>query len=211
MSAGLRAWAARRPVPAFLVLVLVLAGPVMALPVLADHGVIPDGWMPQGPGLDTERIASVLLVFVALLPAAFWVTFAADGPEGVRILVSRMFRWRIGLRWWLLVLAGLPTLTLAFALLLGDTAKPVDVAPFVAGQVLGLLVNLLLINIWEETAWSGVVQNRLERRFGHVRAALLTPYPSPWPTCRCTLSARSPSDLWLPRCSRSSSCAAWSD
>ena len=41
----------------------------MALPVLADHGVIADGWMPVFPGLDAERIASVLLVFLALLPA----------------------------------------------------------------------------------------------------------------------------------------------
>ena len=64
------------------------------------------------PGLDTERIASVLLVFVALLPAALWVTWAVDGPAGVRALVHRMFRWQIGARWWLMVLAGLPTLTI---------------------------------------------------------------------------------------------------
>ena len=177
MSTGLRAWAARRPIGAFLALAFAVAGPVMALPVLADHGIIPGGWMPQRPGLDTERIASVLLVFLALLPAAIWVTWAADGPDGVRTLVSRMFRWRIGVGWWLLVLAGLPALTLAFALLLGDSLQPVDIAPFVAGQVLGLVVNLLLINLWEETAWSGVVQTRLEGRYGPVRAALLTAIP----------------------------------
>jgi hypothetical protein len=71
--------------------------------------------------LDTERIASVLLVFVALLPAALWTTWAADGQTGVRALVSRMFRWQFGARWWILVLAGLPTLTVGLALLLGDT------------------------------------------------------------------------------------------
>ena len=60
-----------------------IAYPVMSLPIMASHGVIPDGWMPQAPGLDTERIASVLLVFVALLPAAMWVTWAADGRAGV--------------------------------------------------------------------------------------------------------------------------------
>ncbi len=177
MSPGLRARAAHRPVAAFLVLTSAIAVPVMSLPVLADHGMIASGWMPQRPGLDAERIASVLLVFAALLPAALWVTWAADGPQGIRILVSRILRWRIGLRWWLLVIAGLPTLTLTFALLLGDTVKPVDVAPFVAAQLLGLLVNLLLINLWEETAWSGVVQTRLEQRHGPVRAALLTAIP----------------------------------
>jgi membrane protease YdiL (CAAX protease family) len=162
---------------AFLGLAFAIACPVMSVPVLADHGVIPGGWMPQLPGLDTERIASVLLVFVALLPAALLTTWAADGTTGVRVLVGRMFRWRIGPRWWLLVLVGLPTLTLALALLLGDTFKPVDVAPFVIAQLFGLLVNLVLINMWEETAWAGVVQTRLERRHGLVAAALLTAVP----------------------------------
>ena len=154
-----------------------LAYPLMSLPVLAGHGVIPSGWMPQLPGVDTERIASVLLVFGALLPASIVVTWAADGRAGVQALVSRMFQWRIGVGWWLLVLAGLPTLTLVFALLLGDTPRPVEMAPFLARQVAGLLVNLVLINIWEETAWSGVVQSRLQRRHGIVIAAVLTAIP----------------------------------
>ena len=162
---------------AFLVLAFAIAYPAMALPALAEHGVISDAWMPQLPGLDTERIASMLLVFVALLPAALWVTWAVDGPAGVRTLVHRMFRWRIGVRWWLIVLAGLPTLTITLALLMGDSFTPVEVAPFVAAQLAGLLVNLVLINMWEETAWSGVVQTRLERRHGIVTAALLTAVP----------------------------------
>ena len=116
----------------------------MALPVLADHGVIADGWMSVFPGLDAERIASVFLVFLALLPATLVVTWAADGRVGLRDLRDRMFRWRIGAGWWLVVLTGLPVLTLAFAVALGDTFKPVDLVPFVATQVAGLLVNLVL-------------------------------------------------------------------
>lgn len=176
-TSGLRVWSARHPVAAFLVLAAVLAYPVMSVPILADHGVIPDGWMPQVPGVDTERIASLLLVFVALLPSALWVTWAVDGAAGVRALVRRMFWWRVGARWWLLVLAGLPTLTITLALALGDRSEPVDIGPFVVTQLFGLLVNLVLINVWEETAWSGLVQTRLEERHGLVRAALLTAVP----------------------------------
>jgi membrane protease YdiL (CAAX protease family) len=161
----------------FLVLLFALAYPVMSLPVLADHGVIPDGWMPHLPGVDTERIAAFLLVFAALLPTVLVMTWAVDGPAGMRALVRRMFRWRIGARWWLLVLLGLPTLTMTFALLLGDTLKPVDVVPFAIAQVVGLLVNLALINLWEETAWAGFVQTRLERRHSLVVAAILTAIP----------------------------------
>ena len=90
----------------FLVLLFTLAYPVMSLPVLAAHGVIPDGWMPRLPGLDTERVAAAMLVFLALLPTTFLVTWAADGRPGVLRLVRRMFRWRIGARWWLIVARG---------------------------------------------------------------------------------------------------------
>jgi uncharacterized protein len=128
-------------------------------------------------GLDTGRIAAVLLVFFALLPTVLWVTWALEGGAGVRPLVGRMFRWRIGWRWLLVTLFGLPVLTMAFALLLGDTLEPVDIVPFAITQVLGLLVNLTLINIWEETAWAGFLQTRLERRHSLVVAALITTVP----------------------------------
>jgi membrane protease YdiL (CAAX protease family) len=154
-----------------------IAYPVMSVPIMASHGVIPNGWLPQAQSLDTERIASVLLVFVALLPAAMWVTWTAEGRPGVARLVTRMFRWRIGATWTVLVLAALPSVTLALAILFGDTPRTVDIVPLVTGQVIGLLVNLVLINMWEETAWSGVVQTRLERRHGLVKAALLTAVP----------------------------------
>ncbi|MEO5662265.1 MAG: CPBP family intramembrane glutamic endopeptidase [Nocardioides sp.] len=117
------------------------------------------------------------MVFVALLPASVWVTWAAEGRPGVSRLVRRMLRWRIGVTWTVLVLAGLPTLTLTFALLFGDSLRAVDVVALVTAQTIGLLVNLALINIWEETAWSGVVQTRLEHRHGLVKAALLTAVP----------------------------------
>jgi uncharacterized protein len=174
---GLRGWAARRPVICFLVLLFTLAYPVMSVPVLAAHGVIPNGWMPRLPGLDTERIAAAMLVFLALLPTTLLLTWAADGRTGVLRLVHRMFRWRIGARWWLIVLAGLPTLTMALALLLGDHLTPVDVLPFAITQTLGFLANLLLINLWEETAWAGFVQTRLERRHSLPIAAILTAIP----------------------------------
>jgi uncharacterized protein len=173
----IRDWTNRHPVAAFMLIAFTIAYPVMALPILASHGVIPGGWMPQVAGVDTERVASVLLVFTALLPAALWVTWASEGRPGLSRMRRRMFAWRIGVGWTFLVLVALPALTLLFAVVLGDDLRSVDVAPLVVAQVLGLLVNLVLINLWEETAWSGVVQTRLERRHGLVKAALLTAVP----------------------------------
>jgi membrane protease YdiL (CAAX protease family) len=39
------------------------------------------------------------------------------------------------------------------------------------------LINLLLVNLWEETAWAGVVQTRLAQRHNVVVAGLLTAVP----------------------------------
>ena len=189
-----RRWTAHHPVAAFMTIAFSVAYPVMALPVMASHGVIPDGWMPQTAGVDPERIASVLLVLVALLPASVWVTWATEGRPGVHQLARRMLRWRIGFVWTVVVLAAIPTLTLAFALLLGDSLRTVDVVALSVGQTIGLLVNLALINIWEETAWSGVVQTRLERRHGLVRRHCSPPCRSHSSTCHCTSSGTSPSD-----------------
>ena len=89
-----------------------------------------------------------------------------------------MFQWRIGVRL-VAAPAGRPADAdpRASPSCLGDIPEPVDVVPFVTAQVIGLLVNLVLINIWEETAWSGIVQTRLEQRYGLVKAALLTAVP----------------------------------
>ncbi len=173
---GFRGWAGRHPTGAFLVLLFSLAYPLMALPVLADHGVIPGGSLAGKVGLEAEQLTALLMTVGVMIPTALWVTWAADGPAGVRGLLGRAFRWRFGVIWWLAVLGGLPALTIGFALLLGDSLRPVDPMRLVVSEVVGLLTAFLLINLGEETAWAGVVQTRLER-FGLLAAAALTAVP----------------------------------
>jgi Type II CAAX prenyl endopeptidase Rce1-like len=53
-----------------------------------------------------------------------------------------------------------------------------------AGRHQLLAINFAVVNIWEETAWAGVVQTRLERRHSLLTAALLTAVPfafTHWP------------------------------
>ena len=39
------------------------------------------------------------------------------------------------------------------------------------------MINFILVNLWEETAWAGVMQTRLERRHNIFVAAVLTAIP----------------------------------
>jgi membrane protease YdiL (CAAX protease family) len=172
-AGALRGLIARRPMTAFLVLTFLLAYPLMALPILAARGVIPDGWMRIAP----DEMAGALLTLGALVPATLIVTWCTAGRAGLAQLVTRMFRWRFGAGWVLVVLAGLPALTVGLALLLGDSLRPVDPAEMVLRQLGLLAVNFLLVNLWEETAWAGFLQTRLEHRHNLFVAALITAVP----------------------------------
>jgi len=170
---GIRGLVAQRPITAFLALTFALAYPLMALPILAARGLIPDGWIRIPP----DEMAGALLTLGALLPATLIVTWCADGHDGLKHLARRMFRWRVGTGWWLLVLIGLPALTTGLAVLLGDSLKSVDPAEMFLRQLGLLAVNFLLVNLWEETAWAGFLQTRLEHRHNVFVAALITAVP----------------------------------
>jgi len=168
---------ARHPLAAFLVLASGAGGSLTTTVLLMTRGVLPGGdLVARLPGAPDE-LAGLLLTLGALLPAALYVTWAADGSDGLRRLARRIVLWRVGLGWWLLVLAGLPVLTVLVAVAQGGSLRSVQPLPFVAAQAFHLLLNLALVNLWEEAAWSGVVQTRLEERHSLYVAALLTAVP----------------------------------
>ena len=176
-SSGFRGFAARRPIAALLIMAFSIAYPVMIIVALVVHGVIPGRALLDRLPIPPDEVAGLMLTVLALLPSAIYVTWAADGREGVRNLLRRVTRWRFGLGWWLFILTAMPLLTVVVGLLLGDSFVRVNPVQFLLDQVWLLLINLLLVNLWEETAWAGVVQTRLERRHNVFVAALITAVP----------------------------------
>jgi uncharacterized protein len=169
-STGLRGWLARRPLTGFLVIVLGLSWLLFAIPVLAFHGVIPGADLP----VEVFALASTLLI---LLPMALWVTSITDGRAGVRALFARVFRWRFGIGWWLVVLFGLPVIALLLGLIFGGSLQTADLGPVLIKQLGSIVLAIVVINVWEETVWAGFFQTRLEARFNFVIAAVLTALP----------------------------------
>jgi membrane protease YdiL (CAAX protease family) len=177
-------FAADHPVAAFLIIVFVIAYPVMGLIALAAHRMIPGAAVLTRLPIPADEVAGLLLTLGALLPAAVFVTWTADGRPGVLTLLHRIARWRFSLLWWSLVVTSLPLLTVGLGLLLGDAPRPVDPLSLLRRQLPLLLTNLLLVNLWEETAWAGVLQTRLEQRHNLFLAAALTAIPfgfAHWP------------------------------
>jgi membrane protease YdiL (CAAX protease family) len=119
-------------------------------------------------------LGSTLLI---LLPMALWVTSITDGRAGLRALFARVFRWRFGIGWWLVVLFGLPVIALLLGLIFGGSLHTADLGPVSIKQLGSIVLAVVVINLWEETVWAGFFQTRLEARFNFVVAAVLTTLP----------------------------------
>jgi membrane protease YdiL (CAAX protease family) len=163
-ATGLRALIRRHPVATYLL--LTTAGAWLGqLPVLF-FGV------PMLP----FPFGAIFSALVLALPA-FLVTAIADGPAGVRNLLARALRWRVGWRWYALALLGLPGASLLLATtVLGAAplAALADKWPLIVTAYLPkVLLALVTAQLFEELGWTGFVQQRLQDRRGALPASLL--------------------------------------
>lgn len=168
----MRSLARRHPLAAFLLLAFAAAALIFAIPVLSSAGI---------GAIDLELPGAtpfVLLAAIALAVAAFVTSALAEGRDSVRDLRRRTFRLPVHPGWYLFALLLLPAVALAAALpfagldpLVALVTRP-DV---IAGTVVaGALVAFLLVNWWEEVAWTGFALHRLQGRIGPIPASVVT-------------------------------------
>ena len=167
---GIRGVTARRPLTAFLVIVAVLGLPLMSVPALTAHGVVPGGGLPQEP----FALGVTLLV---MLPAALWVTSVVEGRAGVRRLLGRALQWRFRAAAWAAILLVLPLTTLAVGVVAGRSLETGDLLATLGSAVVSVVTAVALVHLWEETVWAGFFQGRLEQRHGFLAVAALTAVP----------------------------------
>ena len=99
------------------------------------------------------------------------------GRREVRRLFAGLTRWRLGMRYPML-LTAMPLITIAVAVLTGTLHAPVEGWSGVALTYLLLLVlGAVTGNLWEETVWGGFIQGRLMAARGLLVGSLLTGYP----------------------------------
>lgn len=100
--------------------------------------------------------------------AGLAMTALVDGRAGLRELLARVTRWRVGLRWYapLLVFPGLILATLLpLALFVEPSLWPIFFAP---GIAMGLVAGL-----FEELGWTGFAFPRMQAKHGLLGAALV--------------------------------------
>jgi uncharacterized protein len=106
--------------------------------------------------------------------AALLVTGLVDGRGGTRAFLRRWILWRVGARWYLLVLVGLPALGLLVGLPLRDgTERFVGSGTSVVVTYLATLSFLAVLGGGqEEPGWRGFALPRMQERMGPLAASV---------------------------------------
>jgi membrane protease YdiL (CAAX protease family) len=94
------------------------------------------------------------------------------GIKGLGRFFRRLTLWRMPIRWWLLLLIGIPAVKYLGAALNGKLTDPFPFSPCYA--LLPALVGVLFIGpVAEEFGWRGVALPLLQRRFAPLWASLI--------------------------------------
>ncbi|HSI99617.1 MAG TPA: CPBP family glutamic-type intramembrane protease, partial [Patescibacteria group bacterium] len=163
--------ARRHPVATFLTFAYLAAAAIFATPLLSNAGI---GLID----LDLPGAAPfILLSTISLAVAAFATTALVNGRPGLRDLRRRTFHFRVHPGWFVTALVLLPVTALATAVAMRgfDPVMAFVGRPDTAATILiGAVVAFLLVNWWEETAWTGFALERLQPRLGPIRASVVT-------------------------------------
>jgi membrane protease YdiL (CAAX protease family) len=152
----------------FLVLAFCVTWAVWVPRALESIGVLDSRWATEVGAVHAYGPA------IAAVLTAMWV-----GRSALQELGARLTRWRVGGRWWAVVLGGPALLGLATAglhVLLGGNWSDVRLLALdagLAGIVPLFLVLALTDGLGEELGWRGVALPRLLERTGPVAASLL--------------------------------------
>ena len=161
----------RYPVLTYFVLTFIFTWGCMAVAVY-----------PGGFSITDEQFEKAgALVYVAMLVgpsgAAILLTGFLDGRVGFRKLFSRLFKWRVDVRWYAIALLTAPLMITAILLglsLISPEFKPAIFATDdVPALVLSSIATGLAVGLFEELGWSGFAVPRLKRRYGILNAGLI--------------------------------------
>ncbi|MGC4806755.1 CPBP family intramembrane glutamic endopeptidase [Micromonospora sp. DT233] len=172
---GFRRLVRRRPLTVFFALAYGLSWLAWIPYILSESGL---GWIPlQIPELlGTRQLVGMMPgAYLGPVTAALLVTAAAEGRAGLRQWRGRLFRLRVGWRWYLLVLAGVPAVILLSTFALPQAwgqARTFSIL-VVAVYLPMMLVQFVTTAAAEEPGWRDFALPRLQRRYGAVPGTVL--------------------------------------
>ncbi len=163
---------AHYPLVSFFVLAYAFSWIVWSPLILSKDGA---GLLPFSSPLP-QLVLIPIGVFLGPTLSGFVMTGATEGRAGIRRLLRRIVLWRVGFRWYLFALIGVPVvMALGTVILPGGLASLLTLGP---GYVLTYLVSFVPIAIIggplaEEPGWRGFALPRLQPLYGPLVGTLI--------------------------------------
>jgi len=134
---------------------------------------------PGGIPVTTEQLEMLgLAMLLGPSVAGILLTGLASGRVGLRELLSRLLRWRVGARWYAVALLTAPLLATAAVLLALSLLSP-EFLPVIftsddkATLLLTGIAAGLMVGFFEELGWTGFAVPRLRLRYGVFATGLI--------------------------------------
>lgn len=162
----------RHPVLTFYVGVFVISWGGVLL-VIGGFGGIP----ATKEQFETLLPVAIMALLAGPIVAGILLTGLVYGRAGFRELRSRLFRWRVGVRWYAAALLTAPilmtALIFALSLLFPEFLPGILAADDKASHLLMGLATGLVAGIFEELGWTGFAVPGLRRRHGVLATGLI--------------------------------------
>ena len=127
--------------------------------------------------LSTQAVRSFAIAgLLGPILSGFIMTGVIEGWPGISRLLRRMVRWRVGLRWYLFALIGLPAVMVLATIIRPGALESLDVsAQPITLAYLNAFVGMAFIGgpLFEEPGWTGFAQPRLQQMYGPLLGGLL--------------------------------------
>ncbi|WP_037826415.1 type II CAAX endopeptidase family protein [Streptomyces sp. NRRL F-5630] len=173
LPARLRAIARARPLTYFFLLANGLSWVAWVPYILSQNGL--GVWDYRFPAiLGTTQVLGVLPgAYLGPIGAAFAMTALVDGRTGLRAWTRRLWRWRVGGRWYAVTLLSVPAgmLLTGLAFSGGQIATPSAAA--LSAFVPMLVFQMITTGLAEEPGWRDFALPRLQSRFSPLRSAFV--------------------------------------
>jgi uncharacterized protein len=175
---GIKALLARHPLVSFFVMAYAFSWIVWSPWVLGEDGA---NVLPPALSVPSAAATARLLLAGGILAgptlSAFIMTATTEGREGVRRLLGRLVLWRVGFRWYLFALLGVPLImilgTMVYSMSLPNLAALGGPSYLLSYLASFALVTVLGGPLLEEIGWRGFALPRMERLQGPFLASVI--------------------------------------
>lgn len=133
----------------------------------------PGGFMGTTVTPRTQLLLGVPMGILGPFAAGLLMTNIIYGKPGLRLLVSRLTRWRVGIGWYAFALLTAPVITTLSLLARSATPAIASTTDKLGLLLMGLAIGLGSSPFFEEVGWVGFATPELRKRFGVLATGLL--------------------------------------